>query len=206
MVYGLTGFRPKAQPRPSPTFTVTSAPTAEPITLDQLKTRLRIGGCDFDNELLDLLKAGREQVESDTYRKLITQTVRMDIEDFASLTGPIEIRLAPIQSITHVKYYDQDDALQTYDAAKYYTNLTSTPPELVLKQSQQWPNTEEYRPNKVQITMVAGYGAATAVPRVAKLAIVEWCRVNWEGCSHDLAAYHRLISSLQWTAYHKVWT
>lgn len=206
MSYGLTGFRPKSQPRPSPTFAVTSGPASEPITLDELKTRLRISGCDFDNELLDLLKAGREQVEADTYRKLITQTVVMHVEDFASLTGPIEIRLAPIQSITHVQYYDQDDVLQTYDSAKYYTNLTSTPPELVLKRAQQWPNTEEYRPNKVQITMVAGYGAATAVPRAAKLAIVEYCRTHWENCENDMATYQRLISSLQWTAFHKVWT
>jgi uncharacterized phiE125 gp8 family phage protein len=191
--------------RPSPTIKTTVQPTTEPITLDELKTRLRVTGCDFDNELSDLLKAGRLQVEADTYRRLITQTVEYIIEDFASLLGPIEIRLAPIQSITSLAYYDRDDVLQTYPAGQYYANLSSTPPEIVLKEAKQWPNTELYRPNKVVITAVVGYGAATAVPPAARLAIVEYVKAVWDGCEHNTATYQRLISSLQWTAYHKVW-
>ena len=191
--------------RASPTFQTTSGPTTEPITLDELKLRLRVTLCDFDAELLDMLKAARQQVEADTYRRLITQTVVMYQEDFTSLLGPVEIRLAPLQSITHVKYYDRDDALQTFAAADYYANLTSTPPEIRLKEARQWPNTSLYRPNKVEITMVAGYGTAASVPQAAKLAIVEYCRAQWGGCDHNTTAYQRLVSSLQWTSYHKVW-
>jgi len=191
--------------RASPTFTTTSGPSAEPITLDELKTRLRVTSCDFDAELLDMLKAARLQVEADTYRRLITQTVVMYQEDFTSLLGNLEIRLAPIQSITHLKYYDRDDVLQTFSAADYYANLTTTPPEIRLKEAKQWPNTSLFRPNKVELTMVAGYGATTAVPQAAKLAIVEYCKSQWGGCDHNTAGYHRLISSLQWTSYHKVW-
>ena len=191
--------------RASPTFQTTSGPTTEPITLDELKLRLRVTSCDFDAELLDMLKAARQQVEADTYRRLITQTVVMYQEDFTSLLGPVEIRLAPLQSITHVKYYDRDDALQTFAAADYYANLTSTPPEIRLKEAKQWPNTSLYRPNKVEVTMVAGYGGAAAVPHAAKLAIVEYCRAQWGGCEHNTTAYQRLVSSLQWTSYHRVW-
>ena len=191
--------------RASPTFQTTSGPSTEPITLDELKLRLRVTSCDFDAELLDMLKAARQQVEADTYRRLITQTVVMYQEDFTSLLGPVEIRLAPLQSITHVKYYDRDDALQTFSAADYYANLTSTPPEIRLKEAKQWPNTSLYRPNKVEVTMVAGYGGAASVPQAAKLAIVEYCRAQWGGCDHNTTAYQRLVSSLQWTSYHKVW-
>lgn len=189
----------------TPTFITTSGPSIEPITLEEMKTRLRISGCDFDSELSDMLISARQQVEADTYRKLITQTVVMYQEDFVSLLGPLDIRLAPIQSITHVKYYDRDDALQTFAAADYYTNLTSTPPEIRLKEAKQWPNTSLYRPNKVEVTMVAGYGAtAASVPRAAKLAMVEYCRAIWDGCDHNTDTYRRLVASLQWTGYHKV--
>ena len=189
----------------TPTFITTSGPAIEPITLEEMKTRLRISGCDFDSELSDMLISARQQVEADTYRKLITQTVVMYQEDFVSLLGPLDIRLAPIQSITHVKYYDRDDALQTFAAADYYANLTSTPPEIRLKEAKQWPNTSLYRPNKVEVTMVAGYGAtAASVPRAAKLAMVEYCRAIWDGCDHNTDTYRRLVASLQWTAYHKV--
>lgn len=187
----------------APTFQTTVQPTSEPITLDELKTRLRVSGCDFDNELSDLLIAGRQQVEYDTYRRLITQTVVMYQEDFITLMGPLEIRLAPVQSIAHVKYWDRDDVLQTYPATDYYTDLTGTPPEIRLKQSKQWPNTSLYRPNKVEVQMVVGYGAASAVPRAAKLAIVEYCRAVWDGCEHNTDTYRRLTASLQWTAYHR---
>ena len=189
----------------TPTFITTSGPAVEPITLEEMKTRLRVSGCDFDSELSDMLISARQQVEADTYRKLITQTVVMYQEDFVSLLGPLDIRLAPIQSITHVKYYDRDDALQTFAAADYYANLTSTPPEIRLKESKQWPNTSLYRPNKVEVTMVAGYGAtAASVPRAAKLAMVEYCRAIWDGCDHNTDTYRRLVASLQWTGYHKV--
>ena len=189
----------------TPTFITTSGPSIEPITLEEMKTRLRVSGCDFDSELSDMLISARQQVEADTYRKLITQTVVMYQEDFVSLLGPLDIRLAPIQSITHVKYYDRDDALQTFAAADYYANLTSTPPEIRLKEAKQWPNTSLYRPNKVEVTMVAGYGAtAASVPRAAKLAMVEYCRAIWDGCDHNTDTYQRLVASLQWTGYHKV--
>ena len=189
----------------TPTFITTSGPAIEPITLEEMKTRLRVSGCDFDSELSDMLISARQQVEADTYRKLITQTVVMYQEDFVSLLGPLDIRLAPLQSITHVKYYDRDDVLQTFAAADYYANLTSTPPEIRLKEAKQWPNTSLYRPNKVEVTMVAGYGTtAASVPRAAKLAMVEYCRAIWDGCDHNTDTYKRLVASLQWTGYHKV--
>lgn len=187
------------------TYKTTSGPTIEPMTLDELKTRLRITTCHFDSELQDLLKSARTTIENETNRKLITQTVEMYIEDFPGLYGPIEIRLAPIQSITHIKYYDQDDVLQTYSSGNYYTDLNSTPPRIVLEDSQQWPETELYRPNKVIVTMQAGYGAtAASVPAAARLAIVEYCRMNREGCEVGGSKYKNLVSELQWTSWHKV--
>lgn len=190
---------------PSPTFKTTTGPTIEPITIDELKTRLRITSCHFDTELQDLLKSARTTVESESYRKLITQTVEMHIQDFPSTYGDIEIRLAPVQSITHLKYYDQDDTLTTFDAAKYYTDLTSVPPRIVLKESQSWPITQEERPNKVVITMQVGYGAtAASVPPAARLAIVEYCRAHRDGCEGGGSKYKALVSELQWTAFHKV--
>lgn len=191
---------------PSPTFKTTTGPTIEPITIDELKTRLRITTCHFDNELQDLLKSARTAVEREAYRRLITQTVEMHLEDFPGTYGDIEIRLAPIISITHVKYYDQDDTLQTYSSGNYYADLASVPPRIVLETSQSWPNTQLSRPNKVVVTMQAGYGAtAASVPAAARLAIVEYCRTHRDGCEGNSGSkYNALISELQWTAYHKV--
>jgi len=161
----------------TPTFITTSGPAVEPITLEEMKTRLRVSGCDFDSELSDMLISARQQVEADTYRKLITQTVVMYQEDFVSLLGPLDIRLAPIQSITHVKYYDRDDVLQTFAAADYYANLTSTPPEIRLKEAKQWPNTSLYRRQNWQWLNIAGQSGTDA--STTQTRIGGW----WRRCS-----------------------
>jgi len=185
------------------TFRTTVEPSTEPITLEQLKERLRISGCDFDAELSLILTTARKQVEADTYRRLITQTV-VGYMDAFRWVPEIEIRLAPISSITSIVYTDLAGAAQTFSSTRYATDLISTPPRIVLDTSENWEYTEWHTPNSVAITMVAGYGAATAVPAVAKLAIVEYAKMLWGGCEGSEKTYQRLISSLQWTAYHKV--
>lgn len=186
------------------TYAVTSGPASEPLTIEELKDRLRVTGCDFDAELAILLQAARVQVEQDSYRKLMTQTVAMYMSDFPGSVGAIEIRLSPVTAITSIQYYDQNDALQTYSSASYYTDLTTTPPSVHLKQSYNWPSISQYKPNPVIVTMTAGYASKAAVPAAAKLAIVEHVKANWQGCEGNMATYQRLVSQLQWTAYHKV--
>lgn len=186
------------------TFKTTSEPTAEPITLEQLKDRLRIGStCDFDTELGLILTQARKQVEADTYRRLVTQTVVGYLDEFPALDW-IEIRLAPLTAITGITYVDQNSVTQTYSATKYATDIISTPPRVVLKTSQSWEVTQRDTVNAVAITMTAGYGAASAVPAAAKLAVVEYAKILWGGCDGSEKNYQRLISSLQWTGYHKV--
>ena len=158
----------------------------------------------LDAELSILLQAARIQVENDTYRKLMTQTVAMYMDCFPGAVGSIEIRLAPVTAITSIQYYDQDDSIQTYAAASYYSDLTTTPPRVCLKQSYNWPSITQYRPNPVIVTMTAGYATAAAIPAAAKLAIVEHVKANWEGCEGSMSTYDRLVSQLKWTSFHKV--
>lgn len=187
------------------TFKTTVEPTSEPITLENLKDRLRIGStCEFDVELGLILTQARKQVEADTYRRLINQTVVGYMDSFRWLRE-IEIRLAPVSSITSIVYTDQAGASQTFASTRYATDLNSTPPRIVLDTNEQWEHTEENTPNSVAITFVAGYGAtAASVPAAAKLAIVEYARILWGGCEGSEKNYERLVSSLKWTAYHKV--
>lgn len=188
------------------TFKTTSEPTIEPITLEELKDRIRVTGCDDDAQLTLMLKAARQAVEANSYRRLITQTVVGYMDSFRWIRE-IELRLAPIQSITSIVYTDLAGANQTFSSARYSTDIISTPPRIVLKTNEQVEYTEENTPNAVAITFVAGYGAtAASVPVQARLAIVEYARLLYGGCQRPEADsnYMRLISSLQWTSYHKV--
>lgn len=188
------------------TFKTTSEPAIEPITLEELKDRVRVTGCDDDAQLTLILKAARQAVEANSYRRLITQTVVGYMDSFRWVRE-IELRLAPIQSITSIVYTDLAGASQTFAASRYSTDIISVPPRIVLKTNEQVEYTEENTPNSVAITFVAGYGStAASVPVQARLAIVEYARLLYGGCADPEADsnYKRLISSLQWTAYHKV--
>lgn len=184
------------------TYNVTSEPAAEPVLLDEIKKRLRITAYDFDVELTDLLTAARRQVEYDTHRKLITQTVAILFDDFPTVEE-MELRLAPISAVTSVAYTDTAGDPQTFASSNYSEDLTSTPPRLKVVDGVFWPAVDDV-PNAVTVTVTAGYGASGAdVPPEAKLAIVEWCRMHWGNCDGDGTKYRNLVSKLAWSSHWK---
>ena len=182
------------------TYKVTTEPTTEPLTLDEFRDALRIGTCDFDAELRELLKSCRQTVEYDSYSKFVTQTVTMYLEEFPD-EDEIEFRIAPVSAVVSVKYYDTDGTLQTLPSSNYWTNLIEVPSEICIKNGYVWPLTQLDRPNAVEIALTCGYGAASAVDTTAQLAIKELAKMRWRGCQGDEATYKRLLSAIQWTGY-----
>ena len=186
-------------------YVVTTEPTTEPVTLAALKNVLRLTTCDFDEELSRILTTARRQVENDSNRKLVTQTVKLLMDDFPA-GDTIELRLPPAQSVTSVKYFDTAGSEQTLSSSNYWTDTDSTPPRIVLKDGNNWPSVNEDQPNAVIIEMQCGYGAISAVPAEAVLAILEFAKQTWSGCDNPMedVAYSRLLSHLRWTEYHCV--
>lgn len=183
------------------TYEVSVEPASEPITLQEMKDRLRITTCDFDSELTDLINAARKQVENDSHRKLVTQTVKLHMDRFPN-GDTIEIRVLPVASVTSVEYVDEDVATQTLSSSVYTTDLVGKPPRIILLENQSWEDTEPGYPRAVTVTFVAG-AAVSSVPVEAKLAMVEWCRMHWGKCDGDQTKYRNLINSLAWSGYWK---
>lgn len=136
-----------------------TGPTAEPILLDEAKDHCNVTRTDdqSNNYLSDLIAVAREHVEQVTARALLTQTLRLDLDDFP-MCDAIELERPPIASVTHVKYYDADNVLQTLSSSDYVLDSSKTVPRIVLAHNASWPTAYE-RPNAVQVTYVAGYGA-----------------------------------------------
>lgn len=148
---------------------VTSEPAVEPITQTEAKLHLRVDHSD-ENDLIDILRqAARETVEQHTNRSMITQTRTIKM-DYFPCGETLFLTHAPVQSVTSVKYYDEDNVEQTLSSSDYWVDTNSNIPRIVVKDS--WPGTYD-RPNAVEVIYVCGYGAAGSnVPRPLRAAML----------------------------------
>ncbi len=176
--------------------TVVTGPTAEPVTLAEVKRQLFLSASDTssDYELADRIQAAREQWQHDTDSYLMSQTVSVNVDRFCGRT--IDLSGRPIQSITHVKYYDSNDTLQTFASSNYSLNAPER--EVVLKWSSSWPTTS-IRWDAVTVTYLAGYATAALVPQIAKQAMLLLITYNHFGNrgdndrQNDLRSYESLV-------------
>tara|TARA_Y100000593_G_scaffold516_1_gene981 strand:+ start:805 stop:1266 length:462 start_codon:yes stop_codon:yes gene_type:complete len=79
---------------------------------------------------------------------------------------------SPVSSITHIKYYDKDDSLQTLAASNYILDDTYEPARIGIAVDGELPNVAD-RINAVQVKYTVGYGtASTDVPEGIRTAII----------------------------------
>jgi len=137
---------------------LTTAPSAEPIVLAGVKTRLGITDTDSDVQIPAMIKAARRFIEQRTGRALISQTWQLYMDQFPRV---ITLPLGHVQSVTHVKYTATDGTVTTMSASDYQTDLVSEPARIVPSYSATcWPTVRDSTLNAVEVQYVAGYGAA----------------------------------------------
>jgi uncharacterized phiE125 gp8 family phage protein len=108
----------KARLKPEKTI----PPTAEPVSLAQLKLNLSVPASDtaHDDRLMDNLRSARDQWERDTDRALCFQTWRVKTPTFYD---KLELPKSPIHSITSITYFDTANASQTLSASLYQLDV-----------------------------------------------------------------------------------
>jgi uncharacterized phiE125 gp8 family phage protein len=144
-----------------------TAPAVEPITLSEARTFhgvIQVDDVSRDTILTQRIISARLACEEMTNRKFITQTWYAYGDVFKSKMN----LYADLQSVTSVKYYDVNGALQTLDPSFYYVDLVNN--RVTLAANKIFP--EVYgNPNSVIIEYICGYGLAAAVPAPIKDAI-----------------------------------
>jgi len=222
---GFTGLsRERTQPTPVPLTgkyveiykrtRVITQPVNEPITLDELKAHLRITTNDENTYLTGLIQAARVHIEEYLRRKLITQTIRMTLDqwpffDFPVWEGQVEapftalvpeaalkLWFPPLQSVSQVQITFRDGTTTIYASSNYLVD-NSTPDDygrITLKvDATIVTNLQEI--NAVEIDYVAGYGVnGSDVPfaiRQALLNYAAWMYQNRGDCSDGKVSYIR---------------
>jgi uncharacterized phiE125 gp8 family phage protein len=146
----------------------TVAPVSEPVTLSEIKSHLRIDITDDDTLLGALLSAARDDVELYLRRQVMPATWRLYLDTWQPC---LRLPRPPVSSVTHIKYFDQDDIQQTLATTVYQVDIVSEPARITLKSGQSWPSLKADKLNAIEIQYVAGWADATAVPEVIKHAI-----------------------------------
>jgi len=194
---------------------IVTAPAAEPITVDELRTHLRV-----DSDLLgateaaSLIAEARQYIEDQTGLALITQSWRLTIDHWprsreewwdgvrqmsiSELYGPqsyasLYLPRYPLQSITSVTVYDEDSNSESVTVADVFdVDLYQMPGRLRLKSGATWP--VALRPtNAIEIVYSAGYGAsASTVPAPIRRAVKQLAAMLYtqrgDGC--DIGEYY----------------
>lgn len=154
-------------------WTVTVAPTIEPITLDEAKQQARITDINGDTLLVSYISTAREAAEAYMGRGLLTQTLKFVLDAFANV---MQLPMAaPLQSVTSVNYYDTAGVQQTLATSFYDIDTVSRPGRVVLKPSQSWPSVQsDRRVGSVEIVYVVGWTSADLMPERIKQGIRQY--------------------------------
>ena len=123
---------------------------------------------DEDANITLYIRAAREIGEGHTGRGWLTQTWKYVTDAFSD---EIVLPMAgPLQSVTSVKYYDADGALQTLSASYYVADTLSTPGRLCRASGMSWPSLDaDRRASRVEITYVVGRTTVAAIPSAFKV-------------------------------------
>jgi uncharacterized phiE125 gp8 family phage protein len=174
------------------------------VTLTEAKRQLFLAESDTsqDAELVSRIQAAREQWEHDTDSVMLTQTLSVTAESFAG--REIVLPSRPLQSVTHVKYYDGSNVLQTLSTDLYSVDLKSRAIRLVWNAS--WPTTS-LRWDAVKVTYVAGLTSLASIPAIAKQAMLlliayyQYANRGDNDRPNDMRAYEALVRRFMRSSY-----
>jgi uncharacterized phiE125 gp8 family phage protein len=142
-------------------------PSEEPVGIKELRHYSRVDSHD-DNDLLKQLgKAARTYIERNARLAMVNTTYDYILPQF---DDTIRLPKGPIQSIKHIKYFDDDGNKQTLSTDKYQLVKSDRVGTIERLPDKSYPSTEK-REDAVQIRFVAGYGTADDVPNELRIAI-----------------------------------
>ena len=146
---------------------------AEPLSLSDVKTFLRVDSSAEDTLISAMITASRQLCEQYMRRILITTTIEEYFDYFPPYkfgqSDIIYLSAGPVQSITSVKYLDGVGTEITVNASKYRTDIISEPARIISTDG--WFDTEDTI-NVVTVRSVVGYSAASDVPGPIKQAML----------------------------------
>ncbi|MFI0846913.1 head-tail connector protein [Mesorhizobium sp. IMUNJ 23232] len=150
------------------TLVLTGAPEAEPVTVSEAKSFLRLAGSSEDALIEGLIRAAREDLERTTGLALIDQSWRL-VLDAVPRGDMVVLMRHPAKEVIAVTAYGTEDEASLVSPDDYQADLVSRPARLSFRK-----RPEPMRAmNGLEIDFRAGFGeAGTDVPDLLRRAIL----------------------------------
>lgn len=146
----------------------TVAPSAEPVTLAEVKAQLRLSHGSEDALLNGLIRAAREDLERTTGLALIEQSWRLALDAWPR-DGQVALLRHPVREILSVTAFGSEGEGALINPATYQVDTLSRPARLHFSERPEPLRTM----NGIEIDFSAGFGeAGTDVPDLLKRAIL----------------------------------
>lgn len=146
---------------------VVTPPAEEILSAAEAKLQSRVDGSTEDTLITTYLKAAREKCEEIARRAFVTQTLALVLDEWPD-KGVIKLPRPPLISVTSVAYKKADGTEVAF--TNFVVDTSSEPGRLALADGFTWPNDALYPIGAIKITYQAGFGAASAVPKIYKIA------------------------------------
>lgn len=157
-----------------------SAPSAEPVTLADVKTHLRIpttsqgGSTDEDVLISAYIKVARKQCENIIKRQLVNATWQLVLPAFPGGSGDIWIKRPPMSTVSTdlvITYRDTSNSTQTL-ASTFYEVQYGEHSRIFPAYENYWSDLDTIvHPSAVSVQYVSGYTSSTAIPEEIALWI-----------------------------------
>ena len=147
-----------------PLYLIEAPDPEDMLTVADAKLHMRVDFDDDDDLIESYIAAAIQNIDGrDGWlgRALVAQTWELRLSEFSGTVIPIP--LPPLIAITHIKYYDASNVLQTLSADVYEVAGIGGfgKARVHLKDGQRWPQTAK-RAEPITITFSAGYDPVPA--------------------------------------------
>ncbi len=148
-----------------------TAPTSEPVSIEEAKAHLRVDVADDNALITALIVAARQAFEEINGRSLFTTTWQLVLDSWPRRPF-IVLPRPPLASVTSVVYTDSAGTPVTWAATNYVVETLRTPGRVHLAEDADWPSATLRVASPITITYVAGWSSVGAIPQRYKQAIL----------------------------------
>jgi uncharacterized phiE125 gp8 family phage protein len=156
-----------------------TVPPEAMIGISEAKGHLKQDSSYEDTQIIAMIKAAGQMAENKTSRAFMQSTWLMTTSDWpdTDLNGFFKLMPAPLISITTVKYYI-NNVLTTLSSTLYQVDQYAIPGRVKILA----PPSVDDRPDAIQITFLAGYGASgddvTTQQQAVPDDVKAWVKLN----------------------------